>query len=167
MVTNVTRLLSVAGIEFGVRTYEADERDLSAMHAAAALDWPVEQLFKTLVLRGPKVGVFVCCIPSAEEIDLRKAARAAGDKKCEMLIMKDLLQTVGYVRGACSPIGMKKKFPTFIDETCALWDLIAVSAGQRGCMVMLNPDELIRYTSASPCDLTGTLWRELSIYEYH
>ena len=155
MVTNVTRLLSAKRIAHEVRTYEADERDLSATHAAEALQWPPEQLFKTLVLSGPKVGIFVCCIPCAEEIDLRKAARAAGDKKCEMLAMKALPEAVGYVRGACSPIGMKKRFPTFIDETCALWDRIAVSAGVRGCMVILSPEALIEYVGATPIDLIG------------
>lgn len=153
MVTNVTRLLTAASIAHEVRTYDADESDLSGVHAAAAMAWPPEQLFKTLVLRGPKVGVFVCCIPCAEEIDLRKAAKAVGDKKCEMLGMKDLLATVGYVRGACSPIGMKKRFPTFIDETEGLWDRIAVSAGVRGCMVIIAPEALKAYVGAQPCDL--------------
>ena len=155
MVTNVTRLLSIANINYQVRTYDVDEQDLSATHAAAALQWPPEQLFKTLVLRGSKVEIFVCCIPCAEEIDLRKAAKAAGDKKCEMLHMKELLTSVGYMRGACSPIGMKKKFPTFIDETCELWDEIVVSAGVRGCMVTLSPTELIEYVGATTCDLLG------------
>ena len=153
MVTNVTRLLSANGIDHEVRTYQPDEDDLSAVKAAAALGWPQEQLFKTLVLRGERTGVFVCMIPGDEAIDLRKAARANGDKKCEMLAMKDLLATVGYVRGACSPVGMKRKFPMYIEESCMLWNRIAVSAGVRGAMVILAPEQLMAFVSAVACDL--------------
>lgn len=155
MVTNVTRLLTAAGIEYEAREYDVDESDLSGTHAAEMLNWPPEQLFKTLVLKGQKSPVFVCVIPATEEIDLRKAAKAAGEKKCEMLHMKELLQTVGYVRGACSPIGMKKRFPTYIDETAELFSRIAVSAGVRGTMIIVNPIELIEYVGASTADLTG------------
>lgn len=152
--TNVMRLLDTADIPYEVREYAVDEADLSGEHTAAQIGFPPEQLFKTLVLRGERTGVFVCCIPSHETIDLRKAARAAGDKKAEMLPMKDLLATTGYIRGGCSPIGMKRKYPLFIDETCMLHDAIAVSAGVRGAMVVLSPQSLIAYTGAKEGDLT-------------
>ena len=151
--TNVMRLLDAAGIAYESKSYPVDEQDLSAVHAAAMLGLNVEILFKTLVLQGDKVKYFVCCIPGAEEVDLKKAARAVGDKKVEMLPMKELLGVAGYVRGACSPIGMKKKFPLFIDETCELYDKIAVSAGVRGTMLLVSPEALIRYTGAEPRDL--------------
>ena len=153
MTTNVTRLLTAAGIAFETREYVAEESDLSGVHAAKMIGLPCEQLFKTLVLRGEKTGLFVCLIPCAEAIDLKKAAKAAGDKACSMLPMKDLLINVGYVRGACSPIGMKKKLPTFIDESCQLFDFIAVSAGARGTMVLIAPDALTGYTNAASMDL--------------
>lgn len=151
--TNVMRLLDAAGIPYETRSYPVDESDLSAVHAAAAIGLNVETLFKTLVLQGDKVKYFVCCIPGAEEVDLKKAAKAAGDKKAEMLPMKELLSVAGYVRGACSPIGMKKRFPLFIDETCMLHERIAVSAGVRGIMLLIAPEALIRYMGAQPRDL--------------
>ena len=146
--TNVMRLLDAAGIAYESKSYPVDEQDLSAVHAAAMLGLNVEILFKTLVLQGDKVKYFVCCIPGAEE-----AAKADGDKKAEMLPMKELPAVAGYVRGACSPIGMKKKFPLFIDETCMLHERIAVSAGVRGTMLLVSPEALIRYTGAEPRDL--------------
>ncbi len=151
--TNVMRLLDAAGIDYTPLTYEVDEQDLSGVHAAALLGRPPEQLFKTLVLKGERVGYFVCCIPCSEELDLKKAAKAAGDKKAELLPMKQLLGITGYVRGGCSPIGMKKKFPTFIDETCVLHERIAVSAGMRGAMILLSPEALTAYVEATPCEL--------------
>lgn len=152
--TNVIRLLEAASIPFSIRDYPVDEEDLSGEHAAEGLGMPREQVFKTLVLRGERTGLFVCCIPCHEEIDLRKAAQAAGDKKAEMLPMKELLPATGYIRGGCSPIGMKRKYPLFIDETCALFDAIAISAGVRGTMVCLSPQGLIAYTGAAEADLT-------------
>lgn len=151
------RLLEVAGIPFVIKEYAVDEEDLSGEHTAAMIGLPADQVFKTLVLRGERTGIFVCCIPCHEEIDLRKAARAAGDKKAEMLPMKELLPTTGYVRGGCSPIGMKRHYPLFIDETCMLVDEIAVSAGVRGAMVLLAPQALIGYTGAQEADLTKTV----------
>lgn len=153
MVTNVMRLLGAAGISYEVREYAADESDLSGVHAAEMIGLPCEQLFKTLVLKGAKTGLFVCVIPCGEEIDLRKAAKAMGDKKCEMLPMKDLLANTGYIRGGCSPIGMKKKLPTCIDESCELFERIAISAGARGTMILVEPSALIGYVGASVCDL--------------
>ena len=151
--TNVMRLLDAAGIAYEIHSYPVDETDLSAVHAAQMLGLEADSIFKTLVLQGEKTKYFVCCMPGAEEIDLKKAARAVGDKKVEMLPMKELLGVAGYVRGACSPIGMKKKFPLFIDETCELYDKIAVSAGVRGTMLLVSPEALIRYTGAEPRDL--------------
>lgn len=151
--TNVMRLLDAAGIQYQAMEYEADESDLSGVHAAQCLNQPVEQVFKTLVLRGERSGYLVCCIPVAEEVDLKKAAKAAKDKKVEMIPMKDLLGVTGYVRGGCSPIGMKKKFPVYIDETAPLFDIIAVSAGARGVQVILNPKELCRYVCGEFVDL--------------
>ena len=130
--TNAVRLVEQAGFPCKECFYEYDESDLNGNHAAAALGLPSEQVFKTLVTKGLRTGINVFCIPVCCELDLKKAAKAAGDKSIEMLPVKDLLATTGYIRGGCSPIGMKKKYPTYIDETCILFDTIAVSAGERG-----------------------------------
>jgi Cys-tRNA(Pro)/Cys-tRNA(Cys) deacylase len=156
MKTNVHRLLDAAGISYTTAEYEADESDLSAIHAARMLGMSVERVFKTLVLQDAAVsaGAFlVCCIPAAEELDLRKTARIGGRKKVELIPVRDLLPLTGYVRGGCSPIGMKKKFPTLIDETAELFDTISISAGARGCQVILNPQDLLRYVSGTFADL--------------
>lgn len=152
--TNVMRLLDAAGIPYRTQEYEVDEKDLSGVHVAESIGQDVDTVFKTLVLKGEKTGYLVCCIPVAEELDLKKAARAAGDKKVEMLPMKELLPVTGYIRGGCSPVGMKKKFPTYIEETAELFDEIAVSAGIRGAQVILNPEDLRRYIEAVFADLT-------------
>lgn len=152
--TNVMRLLEAARIDFEPLGYEVDENDLSGERTAAALGLPRETLFKTLVLTGERTGVFVCCVPCHEEIDLKKTARAACDKAVQMLPMKDLPETTGYIRGGVSPIGMRRRYPIFIDETCALYDRICVSAGARGVMVRLPPDALVAYTDAVVSDLT-------------
>lgn len=146
--TNVMRLLDAAGISYSVESYEVDENDLSGIHVADQLGQDVETVFKTLVLKGEKTGYLVCCIPVAEELDLKKVAKAAKDKKVEMIHVKDLLPLTGYIRGGCSPVGMKKKFPTYIEETAQLFDVIAVSAGQRGLQILVNPEDLRRYTEA-------------------
>lgn len=151
--TNVMRLLETAGIAFRTMEYEVDENDLSGVHVANQLGQPVEQVFKTLVVQGEKCGYMVCCIPVAEELDLKKVAKATGDKKVEMLPMKELLGVTGYIRGGCSPIGMKKKFPTYIDETAVLFEEIAVSAGIRGAQVLLDPEQLGAYVQAEFVDL--------------
>ena len=148
------RLLDAAGIPYRTQEYEVDEKDLSGVHVAESIGQDVDTVFKTLVLKGEKTGYLVCCIPVAEELDLKKAARAAGDKKVEMLPMKELLPVTGYIRGGCSPVGMKKKFPTYIEETAELFDEIAVSAGIRGVQVILNPEDLRRYIEAVFADLT-------------
>lgn len=151
--TNVMRLLTMAEINFETKEYVVDENDLSGTHIAIQLGQPFEQVFKTLVLKGEKTGYLVCCIPVNGELDLKKVSKAVGDKKCAMIPMKDLLSVTGYIRGGCSPIGMKKKFPTFIDETCTLFDTIAVSGGVRGAQVIINPEDLIKYTDAKVADL--------------
>ena len=151
--TNVIRLIENEKIAYVIKEYEVDENDLSGVHVAIQLGQPVEQVFKTLVLKGEQKGYLVCCIPVAEELDLKKVAKAIGDKKVEMIPMKDLLRITGYIRGGCSPIGMKKKLPTLIDETCELFDIIAISAGVRGMQVLFNPKDLINYIEAQPTDL--------------
>ena len=152
--TNAMRLLEAASIPFRIMEYEVDETDLSGVHVARQLGEPVEQVFKTLVLKGNRTGYLVCCIPVAEELDLKKVAKAAGDKHVELLPMKELLPVTGYIRGGCSPIGMKKHFPTYLDETAILFEEIAVSAGVRGAQILLNPEDLIRYVQAETVDLT-------------
>lgn len=152
--TNAMRLLDAAKIPYTVRTYEYEEDDLSGTHAADAIAMAREAVFKTLVARGDKTGFAVFCIPVAEALDLKKAARVSGNKSVEMLHVKELLPTTGYVRGGCSPIGMKKKFPTYIDETAVLFEEIAVSAGQRGMQLIVNPEELRTFVEAAYAELT-------------
>ena len=151
--TNAIRLLQQAGISCREAFYEFDENDLNGNHAAKAIGFPSEQVFKTLVARGPKNGVIVFCIPVCCELDLKKAAKAAGDKSIELLPVKELLPTTGYIRGGCSPVGMKKKYPTFFDEVCLLFDEIAVSAGERGHQMILHPSELVQFLDAKLVDI--------------
>lgn len=146
--TNAMRMLDQAKISYDTAEYEVDEQDLSGEHVAQTLGQPIEQVFKTLVVRGEKNGLMVFCIPVAEELDLKKAASFAKDKKIEMIHVKELLPLTGYIRGGCSPIGMKKKYPTFIDETAILFDQIYISAGIRGCQIIINPEDLIQYVEA-------------------
>lgn len=146
--TNVARLLDAAGIAYEIIEYSYTEDDLSATHVAQELGENIEQVFKTLVLRGDRTGCFVCVIPGNFEVDLKLAAKISGNKSCEMLHMKELLPTTGYIRGGCSPIGMKKKFPTYIHESALLYDHIYISAGIRGQQIKINPDELIAYIGA-------------------
>ena len=148
------RLLEQADIPFRTAEYEYDESDLSGNHAADVIGMPREQVFKTLVTRAGKGGIYVFCIPVCDELDLKKAAKACGEKSIEMLHVKELLNVTGYIRGGCSPIGMKKKFPTYIDETAILFDEIAVSAGMRGEQVILTPDALAGYIGAELTELT-------------
>lgn len=146
--TNVARLLDAAGIEYGTLPYSFSEDDLSAQHVASELGENIEQVFKTLVLRGDRTGYFVCVIPGNFEVDLKVAASISGNKSCEMLHLKELLPVTGYIRGGCSPIGMKKKFPTFIHESCLLYDHIYISAGIRGLQIKINPQDLIQFIGA-------------------
>ena len=151
--TNAVRLVQQAGIPCREEFYEFDENDLNGYHAAKAIGFPPEQVFKTLVVRGAKQGVMVFCIPVCCELDLKKAAKAAGDKSVEMLPVKDLLNVTGYIRGGCSPVGMKKKYPTYIDEVCLLFEEIAISAGERGHQMILPPQELVRLVDAKLVDI--------------
>ncbi len=152
--TNAMRLLSAAGVSFRTAEYPWDESDLSGVHAAEALGMAPETVFKTLVARGDKTGPLVFCIPVAESLDLRKAAAASGNKRVELVPLKELLGLTGYVRGGCSPVGMKKHYPTCIDETAQLFDEIAVSAGMRGEQLILNPADLAAFVGAAFADLT-------------
>ena len=151
--TNAVRLLQQAGIALEEGFYDYDEKDLSGMHAAKALQMPPEQVYKTLVARGERTGIHVFCIPVCCELDLKKAAKAAGDKKIELVAVKELLSLTGYIRGGCSPVGMKKKYPTYMEESCQLFDKIALSAGERGHQVILDPMRLCTYLDAKLTDL--------------
>lgn len=151
--TNAARLLDAKGISYELAEYEVDENDLSATTLAKKLGQDVEQIFKTLVLRGDKTGVFVCVIPGNAEVDLKKAAKVSGNKNCTMVQQKELLGLTGYIRGGCSPLGMKKPYPIFIHETCQLFDQIYISAGQRGLQLKLNPEDLIKMVDAEVCDV--------------
>lgn len=152
--TNVMRLLDKAKIAYEHREYPVDENDLSGTHAADLLGVPHETLFKTLVLHGDKSGYLVCVIPVDEEVDLKKAAKVSGNKKVEMIAVKELLPLTGYIRGGCSPIGMKKQFPTYIDASAKAHAIIGVSAGQRGAQILLAPEALAGYVRASFAELT-------------
>lgn len=143
--TNAARLLDAAGIEYELVPYSYSEEDLSAESVAAELNEPIEQVFKTLVLRGDKTKEFVCVVPGDMEVDLKVAAKISGNKNCEMLHVKELLPTTGYIRGGCSPIGMKKPFPSFIHESALLYDYIYISAGKRGLQIKINPQALIDF----------------------
>ena len=152
--TNVMRLLEQAKIPYRAAEYAFDEADLNGMHAAKGIGMPPEQIVKTLGAHAETAGYAVFCIPACCELDLKKAAQAAGEKKIELIHVKDLLSVTGYIRGGCSPIGMKKRFPTYIDETATLYDEIGVSAGCRGCQILLRPGDLIDYAQLTLCDLT-------------
>jgi len=146
--TNASRILDTGKIRYELIPYEVNENDLSAVHVAGQLNEPVERVFKTLVLKGDKTGYFVCIIPGAIEVDLKKAASISGNKNCDLIPMKELLQVTGYIRGACSPIGMKKHFATYIHETCMKFEQIYVSAGKRGLQLKINPQDLIAQVNA-------------------
>ena len=146
--TNAARLLDAAGIAYELVPYSFTEEDLSAQHVAAELGEDIDQVFKTLVLRGDRNGCFVCVIPGDFEVDLKVAARISGNKSCEMLHLRELLPTTGYIRGGCSPIGMKKAFPTFIHESALLYDSIYISAGVRSLQLKIDPQDLISFIGA-------------------
>ena len=152
--TNAMRLLDSAGISYSMGSYEYDESDLSGVHAAHELGVSEDIVFKTLVTRGDGNAIFVFVIPVAESLDLKKAAKASGNKSIEMIHVKEIMDITGYIRGGCSPIGMKKAYPTFIDETAILWDKIYFSAGKRGVQIILEPDKLAEVSNAEFCDLT-------------
>lgn len=153
--TNAARILDREGVHYELREYEVDESDLSAPHVAASIGMPAEQVFKTLVARGDRGGVLMACIPANAELDLKALAAASGNKKVELVTVKEVLGLTGYIRGGVSPVGSKKSYPVYIDETVELWDTIAVSAGVRGCQMVLAPDDLVRVTSAHRCAIAG------------
>ena len=153
-ITNAMRLLKQAGIEFETSSYEVDESDLSGVHAAQMLGIDPDCMFKTLVTRSDKRNLYVFCIPVAQELDLKKCAAAVGEKKVEMIHVKELLGLTGYIRGGCSPVGMKKKYPTVFDETAQLFDKIYVSAGQRGVQIIVDPTKLAEFVDAAFADVT-------------
>lgn len=144
--TNAARLLDKAGIGYNLIPYDFDENDLAVQHVAECLNQPIERVFKTLVLHGDKTGHIVCVVPGNSEVDLKALAKVSGNKKVEMIAMKDLLAVTGYIRGGCSPIGMKKKFPTFFHSTITDFETVYVSAGVRGLQVEISPSGLVGYT---------------------
>ena len=149
--TNAARLLDQAKIDYDLIPYDVDEKDLSAVHVADCLGENVEQVFKTLVLRGDKTGHFVCLIPGDKTIDLKLAAKSSGNKKCDTIPLKELLATTGYIRGGCTPLGMKRVFPTYIHKSCLDHPFIYISAGQRGLQLKIAPQVLIGITEAEVC----------------
>lgn len=151
--TNAMRLLTQAGIAYDLKTYPVHEDDLSGVTVAAEVGLPAGQVYKTLVARGDKTGYLVCIIPVDREIDLKKLAQASGDKRVELIPTKDLLAVTGYIRGGCSPVGMKKKFPTFVESAVLDEPVVAVSAGVRGCQMLLTPADLVTFTQAKLCEV--------------
>ena len=151
--TNAARLLDSKKITYELIPYEVDENDLSAVHVAAQLGEPIDRVFKTLVLHGDRSGYFVCVIPGEKEVDLKLAAKATGNKSCNLIAMKELLPLTGYIRGGCSPIGMKKPFPTYIHSTCMDFDYIYVSAGVRGLQFKISPADLCKAAGAKTGEL--------------
>ena len=151
--TNAARLLDQAQVPYELLSYAVDENNLDAGHVAAALGQDVRCVFKTLVLRGDRNGHFVCVVPGNAEVDLKKAARVSGNKKADLIAMKELLPTTGYIRGGCSPVGMKKPFPTFIHNSCTDFEHIFVSAGMRGLQFKIAPTLLVNFVGATLADL--------------
>lgn len=151
--TNVARLLDAAGVHYEVRQYDYDPDDLNATHAADAFGFNHGRVFKTLVARGDKTGPVVFVVPASSELDLKAAAKASANKSVEMLHVRDLPALTGYMRGACSPLGMKKHFPTYADRSMAQWPTVTVSAGQRGVMVEVKPDDIARVAQMTLADI--------------
>src|SRR5579871_3829509 len=151
--TNAARILDQAGVRYELRHYPVNEEHLSAPEVAAAIGMPPEQVFKTLVARGDRAGVVLACIPANTELDLKALAGASGNKKVELAPMKDVLGLTGYVRGGVSPVGTRKPYPLYLDETAELWEVISVSAGVRGCQMLLNPADLTRVVDAVSCPI--------------
>ncbi len=151
--TNAARLLDKAGLQYNLIPYEFDENDLAAQHVADSLGQDIAKVFKTLVLHGDKTGHIVCVVPGNCEVDLKALAKVSGNKKVEMIAMKDLLQVTGYIRGGCSPIGMKKRFPTYFHSTATELDVIYVSAGVRGLQLEMSPSDLITFVGAEVADV--------------
>ena len=155
--TNAARILDRMKIPYSLVEYDVDPDNLAADHVAEELGEPIEQVFKTLVLRGDKNGVFVCVVAGNREVDLKKAAKASGNKKADMIAMKELLPLTGYIRGGCTSIGMKKKFPTFLSEDALEFPFIYVSAGRRGLQLKLSPTDLLKAADAKAADIASEL----------
>ena len=149
------RLLDKAGVWYEAVSYEVDENDLAATHVAEQLGQDVRQVFKTLVLRGDRTGIFVCVIPGGDEVDLKKAARASGNKSAQMIHQKELLPLTGYIRGGCTAVGMKKQYPGFIHRTCLDHAYIYVSAGMRGMQLRVEPAVFAAFANLEMADLTA------------
>ena len=155
--TNAARILDAAGVRYQLREYAVDEEHLAAPEVAKAIGMPPEQVFKTLVARGDRSGVVLAVIPGNAELNLKALAAASGNKKIDLVPVKEVLGLTGYVRGGVSPVGAKKEYPVYLDETAALWDVISVSAGARGCQMLLAPDDLVRITGATAADIANFL----------
>ena len=153
--TNAARLLDRAKIAYELIPYTVDENNLAATHVAEELGEDISSVFKTLILKGDRTGYFVCVIPGDKEVDLKSAARVSGNKSCDLIPMKELLPTTGYIRGGCSPIGMKRPFPTFIHATALDFDRIYISAGVRGLQIAIHPQALIDYVGATVADVVS------------
>ena len=153
--TNAMRQLDAAKLKYEICTYEVDENDLSGTHIAEQIGLPFECVFKTIVTKGDKTGYTVFCIPCHKEIDLKRAAAVTGNKKIEPLHVKDLLGVTGYIRGGCSPVGMKKKFPTYFDKSAGELDRLTVSAGVRGIQLLISAEDIIKFTNATLADVTA------------
>jgi Cys-tRNA(Pro)/Cys-tRNA(Cys) deacylase len=151
--TNAVRMLESAGIPYELREYVVDEQDLSAPHVAEAIGMPPEQVFKTLVARGDRSGILMASIPANAELDLKALAAASANKKVELVAVKEVLGLTGYIRGGVSPVGTKKAYPLFLDETADLWDVISVSAGVRGCQMLIAPGDLAKVVEAKKCEI--------------
>ena len=151
--TNAARLLDKARLQYNLIPYEVDENDLAVQHVADCLGQDIARVFKTLVLHGDKTGHVVCVVPGNSEVDLKALAKASGNKKVEMILMKDLLSVTGYIRGGCSPIGMKKRFPTYFHSTVMNHQTIFVSAGVRGMQIEIAPADLIAFVGGVVADV--------------
>src|SRR5450631_1893345 len=155
--TNAARILDAAGIPYELCEYIVDEDDLSAPRVAEKIGMPPEQVFKTLVARGDRSGVLMACIPANAELDLKALAAVSGNKKVELVAVKEVLPLTGYIRGGVSPVGIRKPYPFYLEETAALWDVISVSAGVRGCQLVLAPDDLTHVLDAQCCAIAKSL----------
>lgn len=155
--TNAARILDAAGVSYELREYAVDEEHLAAAQVAEAIGFPPEQVFKTLVARGDRSGVAMAVIPANAELDLKALAAASGNKKIDLVPVKEVLGLTGYVRGGVSPVGAKKAYPIYLDETAILWDVISVSAGIRGCQILIAPGDLVRVAGAVTCDISRML----------
>jgi Cys-tRNA(Pro)/Cys-tRNA(Cys) deacylase len=153
MKTNAGRILDQLKIVYEIKEYKVDEDDLTAEHVADQIGFPYEQVFKTLVVKGDKTGILVACIPGSSELDLKALAAVSGNKKVEMVHVKEIQGLTGYIRGGVSPVGMKKKYPIFVDESAILWDCISISAGLRGAQIIIAPDDLVKSIEAQLAEI--------------